>query len=64
MGQKTHPTGFRIGVTKPWKSRWYSEKEFGRNLSEDFVLRRFVKENFSTQASAKLKSKEQLQSFE
>jgi len=54
MGQKTHPTGFRIGVTKPWKSRWYSEKEFGRNLSEDFVLRRFVKEKLFNSGVSKI----------
>ena len=24
MGQKVHPTGFRTGITEPWKSRWYA----------------------------------------
>jgi len=54
MGQKTHPTGFRVGVTKPWKSRWYSEKEFARNLSEDYVLRRFVKEKLYNSGVSKI----------
>ncbi|MEZ4815840.1 MAG: 30S ribosomal protein S3 [Bdellovibrionota bacterium] len=54
MGQKTHPTGFRVGITKPWKSRWYSEKEFGRNLSEDYVLRRFVKEKLYNSGVSKI----------
>ncbi|MBP7843339.1 MAG: 30S ribosomal protein S3 [Proteobacteria bacterium] len=44
MGQKTHPIGFRIGVTKPWLSRWYTEKNFGDLIQEDFKVRRFVKQ--------------------
>ncbi|PYX84345.1 MAG: 30S ribosomal protein S3, partial [Acidobacteria bacterium] len=26
MGQKVHPYGFRLGYTKPWKSRWFVER--------------------------------------
>ncbi|HOO46341.1 MAG TPA: 30S ribosomal protein S3, partial [Deltaproteobacteria bacterium] len=29
MGQKIHPYGFRLGITKDWKARWYAEKNFG-----------------------------------
>jgi large subunit ribosomal protein L22 len=29
MGQKTHPRGFRLGIVKPWRSRWYAERTFG-----------------------------------
>lgn len=44
MGQKTHPTGFRIGITEPWRSRWYAtKKEFGDLLVEDKKLRDHVK---------------------
>lgn len=43
MGQKTHPIGFRIGVIKPWESKWYAEKEFANYLNEDYVVRKFVK---------------------
>ena len=44
MGQKTNPTGFRIGVTEPWRSRWYAQKrEFGDLLIEDKKLRDHVK---------------------
>ncbi|NCN26830.1 30S ribosomal protein S3 [bacterium] len=43
MGQKTHPIGFRIGVTKPWLSRWYAEKNFAKFLDEDIRVRKFVK---------------------
>jgi len=44
MGQKTHPIGFRIGITKPHESKWYAEKEFGKLLIEDLKVRRFLKE--------------------
>lgn len=43
MGQKTHPVGFRIGVIKPWESKWYAEKEFANYLIEDYRVRKFVK---------------------
>lgn len=44
MGQKTHPVGFRIGVTKPHESKWYAEKDFGKLLAEDLRVRAFLKE--------------------
>lgn len=47
MGQKVHPHGFRLGVTRTWDSRWYSERDFGNFLIEDFKLREFVKEKLS-----------------
>lgn len=43
MGQKVHPTGFRLGVIKTWNSRWYSDKDFGRMLHEDLKIKKFVK---------------------
>lgn len=43
MGQKTHPVGFRVGVTEGWKSRWYAPKShFGEFLVEDERIRRFI----------------------
>jgi small subunit ribosomal protein S3 len=42
MGQKTHPTGFRLGVLKDWKSRWYAEKDFLRLLHEDETIRKYL----------------------
>ncbi len=36
MGQKVWPTGFRVGITENWRSRWYAPKsEFGKLLVED-----------------------------
>lgn len=43
MGQKVHPYGFRLGIIKPWRSRWYAEKEYGETLQEDLRIRSFVK---------------------
>jgi len=39
MGQKVHPYGFRIGINKPWRSRWYAEKKYAEFLHEDLKLR-------------------------
>ena len=44
MGQKVHPTGFRLGVIKPWKSRWFATKGYAETLHEDLRVRRFIKE--------------------
>jgi small subunit ribosomal protein S3 len=46
MGQKVHPTGFRLGYTKTWRSRWYAEKEYAGLLHEDLALKRDLKKRF------------------
>ena len=38
MGQKTNPIGFRLGVTKNWRSTWYAKKEMPALLKEDCLL--------------------------
>ncbi|MGI8966691.1 MAG: 30S ribosomal protein S3 [Limisphaerales bacterium] len=44
MGQKTNPIGFRVGVTKDWRSKWYADKkEFGKLLNEDRQIRDILK---------------------
>jgi small subunit ribosomal protein S3 len=48
MGQKVHPTGFRVGVYEDWRSRWYASKhEFSDLLVEDFKIRKFIKAKYS-----------------
>lgn len=43
MGQKVRPYGFRVGVSKPWRSRWYAgKKAFGTYLVEDNKIRRHI----------------------
>lgn len=47
MGQKVNPFSFRMGVTSPWRSRWYAgKKTFGDWLVEDFKIRRFVRQEY------------------
>ena len=47
MGQKTHPTGFRLGIVKTWSSKWYEEKNYAKWLHEDIKLKRFIKKRLS-----------------
>ena len=42
MGQKTHPLGFRLGITKSWKSSWFASKKYREYLHEDLQIRRYV----------------------
>ncbi len=47
MGQKVRPTGFRIGITEPWRSRWYAPKKyFGELLVEDQKVRNFIHKKY------------------
>jgi small subunit ribosomal protein S3 len=43
VGQKTHPYGFRLGIIKPWRSRWYARGDFPQLLREDELIRRYLK---------------------
>jgi len=55
MGQKVHPTGFRIGITESWRSRWYAPKRtYGPLLVEDEKIRRFIKKNYGFAAISKI----------
>ena len=47
MGQKTRPTGFRVGITEDWRSRWFAPKrEYGDLLVEDHKIRKFIKQKY------------------
>ena len=39
MGQKVHPVGFRLGVTRTWDSKWFAAKDYQRFLHEDLKIR-------------------------
>jgi len=55
MGQKIHPTGFRVGITEPWLSRWYAPKRtFGQLLVEDEKIRVHIKREYGFAAIAKI----------
>src|SRR5690606_35260091 len=46
MGQKTHPYGFRLGVIKTWKSKWYEDKQYAKWLHEDLRLKKAIRKKF------------------
>lgn len=47
MGQKVHPYGFRLGVTKPWKSRWYARKNYPDLIQEDRKIRQIIRKQLA-----------------
>ncbi|MGB9857122.1 MAG: 30S ribosomal protein S3 [Dictyoglomaceae bacterium] len=48
MGQKTHPYGFRLGITKDWKSHWFATKlDYSILLHEDWAIRNYIKTNYA-----------------
>jgi len=46
VGQKVHPYGFRLGVNRTWRSRWFARKDYGSLLHEDLQLKRMLKSKF------------------
>jgi small subunit ribosomal protein S3 len=43
MGQKVHPRGFRLGIVKQWRSRWYAERgKFSALIKEDEQIRKYL----------------------
>ncbi len=50
MGQKTNPIGFRLGVTKQWRSRWYAGRDFPALIKEDELLRKYLKARLANAA--------------
>ena len=54
MGQKVNPTGFRIGVTEDWRSRWYADKNYATNLANDLEIREFLNKQLSRAAVSKV----------
>ena len=43
MGHKVNPIGFRVGIMRDWESRWYADKDFGKQLQADIKLREYIK---------------------
>jgi len=43
LGHKVHPYGFRIGVIRSWKAKWYDEKHYVEALHDDLKLRKVIK---------------------
>ncbi len=55
MGQKIHPTGFRLAVTRAWSSRWYaSQRNFAGMLAEDLAVREYLKKKLKSAAVSRI----------
>lgn len=50
MGQKVHPYGFRVGIIKPWLSRWYLGRDYAKTLHEDLKLRKYLEKELEQAA--------------
>ena len=48
MGQKVHPTGFRLGIATDWTSKWYAEgADYAKFLNSDLEIRKYLKDKLS-----------------
>lgn len=55
MGQKVNPIGFRLAVTKDWRSKWFATgKDYATKLHEDLKIRKFIKD-FAAKLNTELK---------
>ncbi|MES2938249.1 MAG: 30S ribosomal protein S3 [Pseudomonadota bacterium] len=55
MGQKIHPTGFRLAVTRNWNSRWYANnRDFSDMLAEDIKVREYLKTKLKNAAVSRV----------
>lgn len=54
MGQKVHPIGFRLGITRGWESNWYSERDYPTLLHEDLMIRKHIKKRLQNAGVSKV----------
>ncbi|MCP4767207.1 MAG: 30S ribosomal protein S3 [Gammaproteobacteria bacterium] len=55
MGQKVHPTGFRLGIATDWTSKWYADSsDFADFLDEDMKIREFLKKKLAQAAVSRI----------
>ena len=54
MGQKVSPTGFRLGITEDWRSRWFADKDYATNLENDLAIRAFLDKELARAAVARV----------
>jgi small subunit ribosomal protein S3 len=46
LGQKVHPNGFRLGIIRDWKAKWYADKQYTEFLMEDLDIRKLIEEKY------------------
>jgi small subunit ribosomal protein S3 len=54
VGQKTHPKGFRLGVTETWESRWFARKDYAQLLQQDISIRDFLRKRLAHAGAPKI----------
>ncbi len=55
MGQKIHPTGFRLGIVTDWNSKWYADsKDYANYLHADLKVREFLKKKLQHASVSKI----------
>ena len=54
MGQKVHPTGFRLGVIKSWDSKWFATRDYSKLVFEDRLIRDYIKQRLFHAGIAKV----------
>lgn len=51
MGQKINPTGFRLGYTKNWQSKWFDSRNFATSVAQDIRIRKLIADKLGFRAS-------------
>ena len=55
MGQKVHPTGFILGISTDWTSKWYAEgRDYAKYLNSDLEIRKYLKEKLSAASVSRI----------
>jgi small subunit ribosomal protein S3 len=55
MGQKVHPTGFRLGIVKDWTSTWYANtKDYANYLQTDIKVREYLRKKLATASVSRI----------
>jgi small subunit ribosomal protein S3 len=55
MGQKVHPTGMRLGISKDWNTKWYAHsKDYAKTLASDLELRSYITKRLANAAISKI----------
>jgi small subunit ribosomal protein S3 len=54
LGQKVHPTGFRLGVVKGWQSRWFAGRDYKDILAEDYAIRNMINKELANASVSRI----------
>lgn len=54
MGHKVQPTGFRLGITEEWRSRWYADKNYAEKLGNDLAIREYLNKRLEKAAVSRV----------